>query len=599
MGKSNPKDSVLTGRSASQNTAKPLTAASNYDLGAANSEGSAYGDLKDIKKYDDRQEKMQAPPSIINRYALFKYKGMPWNGNELTKEQYNLTDNGLLDKIIMNPTAAALIEKFNNIGSLGMRYQWSDFIYAKYYGKIPNNFMITLRRYPYPVTDNIIDNIVTDSKSGKLMAGDQPDMARAITWLSEAGENKMREILKFTTKYKWKDIESKVQEVQSQAQGIEGSSFLGVGTTGIGGGSAASSFFTLGSGQTTASARQIGANAGYNPVEATYPNYIEGPLNIIDAIRIRDAGLEFEQDFELKFHYSLKSIGDMDPKLAMLDLIANLLVLTYNTAPFFGGATRFIGNGKFGKPLGDHSKLAAGDLKGFLGSIMTDIGGMIANVFGDGSGGFTLDSVLGGLGDIAGDMIGGILSKELNTPQQAAAVNAFLTGDPTGNWHLTIGNPFNPICMIGNLCLEETVWEFGETLGRSDFPTELTVTVKLKPGRARDTADIESMFNAGRGRLYYAPAGLEDVLNLEGKEPIKISGYKKNFDQAGTPGDAYDQVRKGNEKNNCAWSKILTSDDVIEGQPNGVKPFGLNNTDFVEQDRAAMLANNVLRVNEG
>lgn len=599
MGKLKPKNPVLTGLSASQNKAKPLTAASDYDLGAANSAGSAYGDLKDIKKYDDAQEKMQAPPSVINRYALFKYKGMPWNGNELRKEQYNLIDNGLLDQIIMNPTAAALIEKFGNIGSMGMRYSWSDFIYAKYYGKIPNNFMLTLRRYSYPVSDNIIDNVVTDSKSGKLMAGDQPDLARAITWLSEAGENKMREVLKFTTKYKWKEIESKVQEVQSQAQGIEGSSFLGIGSTGIGGAAAASSFFTLGSGQTTAGASEARANAGYNPKEATYPNYVEGPLNVIQAIQIRESGLEFDQDFELKFHYSLKSIGDMDPKLAMLDLIANLLVLTYNSAPFFGGATRFIGNGKFGKPLGDHSKLVSGDLKGFLGSVIGDIGGMISNVFGDGGGGFTLDSVLGGLGDVAGDMIGGILSKELNTPQQAAAVNAFLTGDPTGNWHLTVGNPFNPICMIGNLCLVDTVWEFGDTLGRSDFPTELTVTIKLKPGRPRDTADIESMFNAGRGRLYYSPAGLQDVLNLEGKEPIKMQGYKKNFDQAGTPGEAFDQVRNANAQDTCSWSKILTSDDVIEGQANGPKPFGLNSENSVQTDRSELIANNVLRVTEG
>jgi hypothetical protein len=588
----------VTGLGASQNKAKTLTAANDYDLGTLNPDGAKYGELQEITKYDDKQEIMKAPPSVINRYSLFRYKGMPWNGNELTQNQYNLNANQALDAIVMNPTASALIEKFGNIGSLGMRYTWSDFLYAKYYGKIPNNYMLTLRRYPYPVTDNILDNVVTDSKSGKLMAGDQPDMARAITWMSEATGNKLTDILKFTTKLKWKDVTSKVQSVESKSQGIEGSKFLGIGTTGIGGGSAASSFFTLASGQTTAGARVMGANGGYDPISSTYPNYVEGPLNIIDTVFIRDAGLQFEQSFELTFHYALKSIGDVDPKLAMLDLLSNLLVLTYNTAPFFGGATRFIGNGKFGKPLGDHNKLAAGDVKGFLGSVMSDLGSMLTNVFGDGSGGFTLDSVLGGLGDVAGDMLGGILSKELNTPQQAAVVSAFLSGDPTGCWHLTVGNPFNPICMIGNLILEETEWSLGNTLGRSDFPTELIVKVKLKPGRYRDSADIESMFNAGRGRLYYAPSGLDDVLNLGGKEPIKISGYAKNADQKGTPGDAFNSVLEGNQTNNVDWSKILSKEDYIEGN-NNTQPLNRGEGEFGEQDRNALLANNILRVNEG
>jgi hypothetical protein len=36
------------------------------------------------------------------------------------------------------------------------------------------------------------------------------------------------------------------------------------------------------------------------------------------------------------------------------------------------------------------------------------------------------------------------------------------------------------------------------------------------------------MFNAGRGRLYAAPEGLEDVLNTAGKEPKRQTGYGKD-----------------------------------------------------------------------
>jgi hypothetical protein len=523
---------------------------------------------------------------------------MPWNGNELTSEQYNLNSNGTaLKKIVMNPSAAMLIDKFDNIGSMGMRYAWSDFLYNKYYGRIPNNFMITLRRFAYPVTDNIIDNVVTDSKSGNIISGDQPDLARAVTWMSAKTDNNLKDILKFKTKFNYKEVQSKIQTIESNAQGIQGSSFLGVGNTGMSGAGASSSFFALAAGQTTAGARQNAVNSGYDALTNTYPNYVMGPLNVIDKMIIRDTGMEFEQNFELKFHYSLRGIGDIDPKMAMLDLMSNLLVLTYNTAPFFGGATRYIGNGKFGKPLGDHNKLANGDVSGFLNSIMTDIGSALGNVFGDGGGGFNLDSVLGGMKDVAGDMLGGILSKNLSTPQQAQLANAFLTGDPTGQWHLTIGNPFDPICMIGNLCLEDVQWELDTPLSRGDFPTELTVTVKLKPGRSRDSADIESMFNAGRGRLYYAPKGLDDVLNIQGKEPIKISGYAENADQTGAAGDAFNEINKGNINNKTNWSKIIDENSYIEGK-SANENFG-KESEASASSKALLLANNIFHVTEG
>ena len=205
--------------------------------------------------------------------------------------------------------------------------------------------------------------------------------------------------------------------------------------------------------------------------------------------------------------------------MAFLDILANMLVLSYNNAPFWGGAARYVGNGNFGSPVGDHGLLAGGDMLGFLKSVVSDIGGLLSNTFGDGNGGFSLDSVLGGLGDVAGDMLGGWLSENLNSPQGPQVAKAFLSGDPTGKWHITVGNPLNPIVMMGNLVLDDTNFKLHGPLGRDDFPTELEVTMKFKHARPRDKQEIEQMFNVGRGRLYAAPEGLEDVLNTEGKEP--------------------------------------------------------------------------------
>ena len=95
--------------------------------------------------------------------------------------------------------------------------------------------------------------------------------------------------------------------------------------------------------------------------------------------------------------------------------------------------------------------------------------------------------------------------KLFNSPQGGQAVNSLLTGDPTGQWHVTIGNPLNPIAVIGNLACTDTKVNFEGAMGVQDFPERMVVEVTLKPGRPRDKAEIESMFNSGRGRFYIQP----------------------------------------------------------------------------------------------
>lgn len=81
-------------------------------------------------------------------------------------------------------------------------------------------------------------------------------------------------------------------------------------------------------------------------------------------------------------------------------------------------------------------------------------------------------------------------------------INPLTTGEPVGEWHVTVGNPMNPVMMIGNLVCTGMSMEIGETLGPDDFPTSVKFTVTLKHGRDRDIGDIMSMFNLGQGRFY-------------------------------------------------------------------------------------------------
>jgi len=466
------------------------------------------------------QESGTSPRSIANRWSLFRYRGTPMQGlskkEGIVPGEYGKAQiyGGADGNMPVNPSAKMIVVETSRLSySPGYQFQYRDFIYTKYYGKIPNNQMLTLRRFAFPCEDNIIRPIQFNA-NGKPFRTQQPALAQAITFMGEKPGNNMKEILKFSVGFKWKEATSELQTINSQprdrgkigafidsspiAQRIEG---------GLAGESAT---------QTRMRQKQ---GSGWDPMTQTYPNHELVPLNIIKSVQVREAGLNFSQDFTLKFHYDLKGIPGVSPKLAFLDVLANLLVLTYNQAPFWGGAVRYTGGGKVGKPFGDLKKLQSGDLKGFLGSVVQDLAKTITSG--------VQDILKGGSSKILNNVIGGAMMDLLGGPQGGEVAKAFLTGDPTGSWHLTIGNPLNPIAVIGNLACTDTDFEFDGPLGYEDFPTKLTVTIKLKPARPRDKADIESMFNAGRGRLYITEEGAIDPSITFDADPYgKIYGDK-------------------------------------------------------------------------
>ena len=101
---------------------------------------------------------------------------------------------------------------------------------------------------------------------------------------------------------------------------------------------------------------------------------------------------------------------------------------------------------------------------------------------------------------------------------------ALLTGDPTGEWHLTIGNPLNPIAMIGNLVCDGLEIKWSDELGPDDFPIGFDAVVSLKHGLGRDRDAVESMFNRGFGRIYSIPTEFRTSADFE----TKVDQYTGN-----------------------------------------------------------------------
>jgi hypothetical protein len=400
-------------------------------------------------------------------------------------------------------------------------YYYSDFLYCKYIGEIPLNQLITLRRYPAPTFDNLAvpgskDNPAptpnatnttstaeTPKPPGETEPGDFKPIAQAVTWYGEHTGNKLSDLLNFTVSMNWKSVEAEVNTASGNEQGSEDSPAPGIAKVlGILTGNVNTPFAT--------------ANSQYDPYNnGPLAHRVYGPVNVISRTYKRERGLDFKNSITLNFEYSLKSIGNINPKAAMLDLMSNMLALTYNNAGFWGGANRYFPQAPTYPFLGGKDGMNAwyrGDPVGFAKAV----GAQVTKAF---------DTISKTLASLAEDPIGtlkkiasgaaklGMIEMGKGRAPSIVAMKSLLTGEPVGEWHMVLGNPYDPILAVGNLICTEAKFQFNDIIGADNFPTELKVTITVEHGRPRDAGDIQSMFNRGQGRIYYPPKDTKDYLN--------------------------------------------------------------------------------------
>jgi len=469
-------------------------------------------------------------PSLFNPYAIVVFPSLGYGGAGGSGVYNKLYDGGSSDPGVNKgnvfspeftnsiPTIAKLVEDTDLAKKTP--YFYTDFLYCKWVGKIPNNQLITLRRYPAPTFDNLAvpgqlngepsdfvgasGNKIKDITINDVNQQEEfYPIAQAVTWFGEDTGNKLSELLSFTTTMNWKSFEAEVNVASGNEQGADDSPAPGI-----------AKFLGVLTGQVnTPFASQ---NWNYDPYNGgPYAHRVYGPVNVISKTYKRDRGLDFKQSINLNFEYSLKSIGNINPKAAMLDLMSNLLALTYNNAAFWGGANRYFPQKPTYPFLGGKDGMNAwyrGNPVGFthavanqISSGMSELSNTLAKLAEDPIG--TLKSIAAGAAKL------GMIQLTKGQAPTIVAMKSLLTGEPIGEWHMVLGNPYMPIAKIGNLICTESKFQFNDVIGADNFPTELKVTITLDHGRPRDAGDIQSMFNQGEGRIYYPPKGFGDQLN--------------------------------------------------------------------------------------
>lgn len=475
-------------------------------------------------------------PSIFNPYFAVKSNGFSTNKPLLDIENAS-TQNPFVDTSDCSIWALLKASADGNAGAgVGMGiYRLADFMYCKDLGKVSNNHLITLRRYATPVGDNIFKP--ANSGDPENMFSVAPDVGHLVTWFG-TDDNKLSDIMKMSFNATWKEMEAEIQQIDGKGagDGILGmigntlnpvyNKLQGAGVT------AGHDFITrIGTGFSF-SGVNFGVPGPYenHPALTNYDkNKIYEPKDTIQSNHYYEGKLVFNQEFTLNFSYKMRAYGSLNQKAVMLDLINNILRVTYTKGKFWGGEVKWVGppgNNGFMKKAHSFIDNSFDKLWGFgtqflEGAISWQE--IFANLSNAASG--LLDSAK----DAAQDVLNGKykekmteygkeLSEHLKNGNYAAAlkgqlknalgrpalyaVNSFVSGEDLGLWHVTIGNPLNPIASFGNLIVTNTELSFGDVpLGIDDFPTEIKVAVTLKHCKPRDMVGIGHMFTKGETGL--------------------------------------------------------------------------------------------------
>lgn len=385
-------------------------------------------------------------------------------------------------------------------------YAYSDFMYCKYLNRVPNNYLITLRRFANPVMDNIKPVGRGRKKAKYNTDGISHPIGTMVTWLGVSG-NDMKEILKYSYSMSFIEKQAKWDEIKQEGgQGVLSSleAALNPATRGLWGKGYGNQpldefipgmFGLKGGGPYTYpppfSTPGSDQNKVWGPVDRVKKNYQRG-----------EEGLNWDMSFTLTFDYELRAYNGINPRQAMLDLLANILSVTYITGGFWAGGYYAGGMTQSSTFRNLSIFKATGGFTNYMDALVHDVAtlGQQAQNTIKANGGFW--ETMKAIANAVGGMLMGALVNHLGRPAKYYAP-ALLSEAPVGMWHITIGNPYRPIVSMGNMILKRTTITHSGPLGLDDFPTNLTVSCEFDRGKPRDQYGTEAIYMAGNDRIYH------------------------------------------------------------------------------------------------
>lgn len=562
------------------------------------------------KKYETHNYKGKVTPSLFNPYHALPYKGIienvplldgtnPESLQLLPDEYANLEDCSINELVRLSSSEKSILGQ--------ARYKYADFMYCKDLGKISNNHMITLRKFAVPVGDDIFKEAVGSGANSPHMG----DIGRMIAWF-DTDDNKLSDIMSYEYQATWKQLNSKITQKDSQEEdperGLVGK-FINNMSAGYNeqteagltktGGLVGSLMKSLGLGESvgTYSSNDVALGRNYDN------NKVYEPKDTIQDTHIYEGKLIFKHEFNLTFSYKLRAYDNINPKSAFLDLIGNILSTTYRRGTFWGGRNEIIGAKPNNSGWAKYQKITKG-IQDATGDLWVNLWNMNGDV---------MDGLLGSFSQYATDILNTLgvnttalvnkmkqfASNFTSDPMQTTkdtleaskdavkkaaksetvrnlgraafgtminklgrpalyAFDSLLTGANVGLWHVTIGNPKNPIAVFGNLIMTGCKITHSGPLGLDDFPTDLTVSVSLKHAKSRDAAEISKMYTKGRNNIYMSLCS-------------PFTNLKYNEIESGNTATATTNIHNSPAKKESTTNSTKTSEESSQGKHGTLK----------------------------
>jgi hypothetical protein len=444
------------------------------------------------------------------------------NGEYKGINRDTLHNNDVYDTSILN-----IIEKLSACPKASLRPQ--DFAYLKDLGVYPNNRLMIARKFASPQKDNILD------KKG------QAPLATIISWRKPE-----EDFLKISYGEEWMEAEADFTNVLNKAGkdfGIGGSGGLpGVGDMG------GSGFNILPlPGFTETLQRELLQSLGILETEAERIERIgdtsrgdarfilpSGNPNLIKMAKRRKlidygqagAGLKCSVSIAMEATYEQKFISGIDPTIAYMDIINNLVHFGTQKSDNYGLSKKF--NANLDRWTSNPSELIndiINGLKDIFENITTKIeetfkqkeesadqkdkrDAALKNEKGEKKEGKALleaqkKLALEGLKDKDGNSI---IDKLVNAVEDTVkkykielmGIANSLSGAPSTPWHITIGNPLRPVFCSGDMYVQDMVsLDLGKDLAFNDLPSTIKVSFTLTNARPWGLQEILAKFNTG------------------------------------------------------------------------------------------------------
>lgn len=494
-----------------------------------NSEGFTRGKAK--YRYDKVSRKWgssnsnQYEESLFNDGSSLSYfpsSSDESNGYNVERE-VNSTNRTPHGDSIYDIRTQSIIE-WSSRQSISMNLFARDFAYLRFLGVYPNNRLIVCRKFGSPVNND-------------LSRFQVKPVSTLVTWQPPGTD-----FFKISFGEEWTDADASFTEILNDIgdefkMGSGGGSF-NVGEKLAGG---------LGAiplpGFSEIFQRKIMYELGL--VDETGRDIIpSGNANLIKEAKMRKtikdgssgSGLNCKISIPVKIEYEQKFIGGLDPTKAFYDILSNISQFGTQDAVFYlnGAGPAADKFKKFITALKNNPREAITNL---LNGVINSLKGMVDDII----------SALG-LGDKPAEDdskkeetsidFKGAINKVLDTIlllvvgivkkyeiRILGVVNA-LTGQPSGPWHVTVGNPKRPVFTSGDMICKEVNVSLGETLAFNDLPSRITVEFTLENARPLGLGEIMSRFMQGQGRSYVS--GPSSWIESEGSKDFFKNGQSPN-----------------------------------------------------------------------